>query len=259
MSLFVLSFLIFKNYKKESKEIIDSDNKAYIYLNKDNIIYNKNLGEDEIDHDLRYEIINHTISNFTELSPYPSNYNSEWNINRFAFVDNNNFYVEYSDDHDLARILVYCVESDKDLNCSRITYFTAIDFIWNIEEGSDPFAERDVQYYEKDENNNWDNTYKSTEIFYFPVSSNTLQEIQKGISSDINIWRLDVEDVTKRDLANVLKYDFGNIETRIKSETDDITIVEARYNDIINDVYLYQPVKQGDRGIWAIKYMKFMK
>jgi hypothetical protein len=266
LSLLILSVLCYwlvKNYYKGKSESTADSQSKYSSLDKENIlnsnIYNKEFEAEKIDENLRKEFINYTENNIDQLVSFSSNYDSGWIINRFSFVNNNNFYVEYNDDHALGRILVYCVKSSEAINCSRISYFIPENFIWKIDEGDDPFVDRILQHYEKNKDNVWKKSFKSNEIFYFPASRDTLLGLQQAADSSIDLWRLDPTETVKRDMADVLRLDLEKIESKIKSRKDDSIILKISYQDSIYEAYLKQSVKKGETGIWVIQYLRFVK
>jgi len=251
-----------QTYKEKSENIIN-DNQGYSGLDADNIlntdIYNEESEIGKVDDSLRKEFTTYTEVNFNELAPFPSNYEADWTINRFSFVNNNNFYVEYNDGHALGRILVYCVKSDKAINCSRISYFAANNFIWEVDSGDDPFLGRFLQYYEKDENKDWEKAYKSTEIFYFPVSNEALLGMQQVADSEINLWRLDPIETVAQDIASIFRYNLEDIKSKTISQSRGEILLEVNHQDSIYEVYLTQPIKKGEDGIWIIQYLKYVK
>lgn len=254
-------YLGLKKYREKSENIIN--NQEYLDINTENIlnseIYDKEFIKEEINDNLRKEFIDYTEENLGQLTPFSSNYQSEWTINRFSFVNNNNFYVEYNDNHALGRILVYCVKSNETINCSKIAYFASDNFVWEIDEGSDPFIGRNLQYYEKNEDEGWLKTYKSTEIFYFPVSHETLLGMQKVADNEVNLWRLNPLETVKRDIASIFRYNLEDLNSKILSENKGEILLEVSHKDSVFEVFLNQPVKKGEGGIWIIQYLKFMK
>jgi hypothetical protein len=258
----IVFYLGLQNYREKSDNVIQN-NQKYLGLNEKNIlnsdVYNEEFEIGKVDDNLRKEFINYTESNLDELTPFPSNNESEWAINKFSFVNNNNFYVEYNDGYALGRILVYCVESKEAINCSRISYFAANNFIWEIDSGDDPFLGRFLQYYEKDKDNNWVKTYKSTEIFYFPVSNETLLGMQQVVDSEINLWRLDPNETVAQDIASIFRYSLEDIKSKTISQGEGEILLEVSHQDSVYEVYLTQPIKKGEDGIWIIQYLKYVK
>jgi len=251
-----------KIYREKFENII-SENQEYSDLDKESIlnndIYNKEFQNEKINENLRKEFINYTESNLDELTPFPSDNESVWIINRFSFVNNNNFYVEYNDNKTLCRILVYCVKSSEAINCSRISFYVANNFLWKIDLGDDPFLGRLLQYYEKDKNKNWKKTYKSDEIYYFPVNNETLLGMQQAVDSEINLWRLDPMETVKQDIAGIFRFSIKDIKSKVISQSRGEILLEVSHQNSIYEVYLIQPIKQGEEGIWIIQYLKYIK
>ncbi len=258
----ILFYFSLKIYQEKSKNIINT-NQKYLDLNKENVlnsdIYNREGEVETVDDNLRKEFIDYTENNINQLTPFLSNNDPEWTINKFSFVNNSNFYVEYNDDHALGRILVYCVKSSETVNCSRIADFTPNNFIWELNEGNDPFIDRPLQYYEKNKDGEWQKTFKSTEIFYFPVSKDTMQGMQQSIDNGNDLWRLDPIETTNHDIANMFRYDLEDIKSVIVSKNNSEVYMKVNHLNSEYKVYLRQPVKEGEGGIWIIQYLKFVK
>ncbi len=116
----------------------------------------ENSGEGEQNQETQLdcqEIMQDVVEKISEISPVKPVLGGSWYVNRFWFIkDNNeNFYVEYEDGHILRRVLLSAEKKENKLNYKVIGYFEPGETTWILKKGEDPFLDKELELYERDE------------------------------------------------------------------------------------------------------------
>lgn len=241
--------------EKKEKNIITEINTDEI-LKKD---YEINADDEKPNEKLRLKIINYIEKNINNLTPYLSAHEKDWDIKRFSFLSNEITYVVFGDQDLLGRILVRCMENNTDLNCLRVSYFVPENYAWKLEEGENIFSYGKNQYYEKNGKGNWEKTYTSDEITFFPVSPSSLQGFQELVDYGKEEWRLDPLKTVQYEIYDILEFDLNDGKYELALQEEELAQVKVFYNKVEYLVYLYQPVKKGSEGIWVMEKMLKIK
>lgn len=206
---------------------------------------------------LRQEVMQYIEKNIESLAPFDAAPDSFWNVLRYAFVSDENTYVEYEDGHTISRVLFRCAKFESEIKCTSIASFEPENLRWKLSSGSDPFSDRVWQYYEKDSEGVWQKSFRSDEIAFFPQGGDAMIGIQETVDRGHNLWYRDPVEVCKtlmpadfgfdptKDSYNLLEQNEEEGKARVK-----ITHFQTEY-----EVDLEQPVKHGREGVWVMVRM----
>lgn len=102
------------------------------------------------------EIMGYVDDNISELSPVKPSSGKEWQVVRFWFVNNYDFYVEYEDGQILRQILISARGRDVKPIYNVIAYFEPGENEWILKKGNDIMFGKESILYEKDsQTNKW--------------------------------------------------------------------------------------------------------
>lgn len=100
----------------------------------------------------RFQMMQEVEKKIGELSPVEPTTESDWKIKRFAFVDDENFFVQYEGQDKLRRILVKFSKKD---GYQLKAFFKPGENLWKLIEGENPYLGASVDVYEKTEEGKW--------------------------------------------------------------------------------------------------------
>lgn len=96
------------------------------------------------------EIITYATANIDELSPVEPVLGGKWQVVRFWFVADYDFYVEYEDGHILRQILICARGTDAKPQFNVVAYFEPGENEWLLKKGEDIMYGSETTLYEKD-------------------------------------------------------------------------------------------------------------
>lgn len=206
------------------------------------------------------EVAEYLEKNINNLVEFQSSFGG-WQVKRLGFVDKENVYVEIEDGHSLFKVLFSCKKQKDEFRCYNLARFEPENFQWKVVEGKDAFASREVFYYEKN-NKKWQKTTSSSTTIYFPISFDSLLEIQKAVDRGYILWRRAPLSVLRHDLPAKFNFDINRDKFKpIKYDEENGRIVYQIIfqNKEVWQVKLFQPIKKGEGGIWIIEEMVRIK
>lgn len=211
----------------------------------------------------RPELIKYIEENINDFYANQPQEIEKWRVSRFGFESNKdeNIYVEFEDGHSLLRVLLWCKEFGGKFECKKINTFEPDNFEWKIDQGKDPFIDREIYYYEKI-GDNWKQAGTSDDMRFFPISSGALLEIQKTVDQDYLNWRKSALSVLRQDLPKEFNFDINRDQFKpiARDEKEGkITFQITFQNAGVWDVLLSQPIKKGEGGVWVIERMNKVK
>lgn len=100
------------------------------------------------------EMMNYISDNIEELSPVEPVLAGQWQVIRFWFVADYDFYVEYEDGHILRQIFISARGRDVDVQYNVIAYFEPGENEWVLKKGEDIMYGKETILFERDEETN---------------------------------------------------------------------------------------------------------
>lgn len=208
----------------------------------------------------RQELMAYIEKNINTFIAYSPTGAENWQIIRFGFESDENVYVELEDAENLIKILFSCKKYGENFDCKNILSFEPENFKWKAAQGDDPFQNRKIDYYEK-KDGIWKLIGLSEKLIFFPISANSLLEIQKTVDKSYLEWRKDPVSVLRHDLPKEFNFDINKNKFKpvSGSNKEGKIIYRIGFKDSVWDVMMAQPVKRSDDGIWVIERMKKVK
>lgn len=206
---------------------------------------------------VRQEVMKYIEKNIENFAPFAPTPGSFWNVLRYAFVSDENLYVECEDGHTITRVLLRCTKIEGDIRCTNIASFAPENLRWRLTSGTDPFSDRIWQYYEKDLEGIWQKSFKSDEITFFPQGRDGLIGIQEAVDRGHNLWHRDPLDVVKTEMLSAFGFDptKDDYELLEQNEQEGKARVKIVHLNEVYEVDLEQPIKKGREGIWVMVRM----
>jgi len=254
------SYLRLISYVRAPRDLKWGEHKAGLTKTLEEIIEKGKISKTEGEK-LRQETMKYIEKNIENLAPFASTPGSSWNILRFAFVSDENVYVEYEDGHTISRILLRCTKLEDNVKCANVALFAPENLRWKLVSGSDPFFDRIWQYYEKSAQDMWQKSFRSDEITFFPQGYDAMVGIQEMVDRGHNLWYRDPLDVTKTSMPGIFGFDptKDSYVLSMVNEEEGKARVTISHLESTYEVDLEQPIKRGREGIWIMARMVKVK
>lgn len=111
---------------------------------------------DEGNQGLRQTLMQDVSSKIGSLSPQQPVLGGSWQVIRFEFIDDKNFYVEFEDGHVARKILLSATGRPGSFDYKTVGFFEPGMNLWELIEGDDPYFGSNVAIYEfSEEDNKW--------------------------------------------------------------------------------------------------------
>lgn len=201
------------------------------------------------------KIFEYVENNINILVPDKSSENNIWEAYKIGYITDSDIYVEYTDNHNIGRLLLHCNQEKNKIKCERVASFEPKDYQWKLVEGNDYFDGKDIIYYESWDRQ-WEESYSSATKEVFPYNNDDIKSLQKEVNAGDDQWRLDPVKVILNELPSKYGFDEKNDTFDLFLSEDGESRVKVGHDDNEYEVKLFQLVKEGEGGIWTLVRIK---
>lgn len=231
--------------KQEKEKQIEEEKKK---------IEEKKIIEEKEDSQKRENLMRYLEENIDIVAQEKSREFSGWRVFRFGFVSNSDLYVYFGDNFKSHCLLVSCQgEEPKDFVCLLLAFFDAENLSWKLVSGNDLYKDKTVWYYEKVKER-WTKAFSSDKIIYTPYNLEEERKKQEKVDQGTDVFRLNPQEVVKKDGGQVLNLDLTQEEFVLVSKNTfsgqaevKIKVDQRKYKAVLK-----QLVKKGEKGIWTL-------